>query len=206
MRYYKGYIALSEACDVPVLLHNRNARAICFDQLLELISLEMETPLVRSLRWRVARLVKAGLLSRLEAYRHLGKPVLGITQQGLECLESRGHYLLSLPSTAEQILHPSQVPHALELVNIRLALAKSGLLCSWTSELEITSRNLVFESPATKDFDAIAEIEVDGSPRSGAIEYERNPKAASRYRAIREILDKDETLDTLVYLAATDDI
>ena len=58
MRYYKGYIALSEACDVPILLHIRNARAICFDQLFELISLEMEAPLVRSLRWRVARLAK----------------------------------------------------------------------------------------------------------------------------------------------------
>jgi hypothetical protein len=150
MRYYKGYIALSEACDIPVLLHVRNARAICFDQLFELISLDMEASLVRSLRWRVARLVKAGLLSRLETYRHLRKPVFGITQQGLECLEARGHYLLSLPSNTEQILHPSQVPHALELVNIRIALAKSGLLRSWKCELEITSRNLVSRVPPRK--------------------------------------------------------
>ena len=41
MRYYKGYIALSETCDVPVLLHVRNARALCFDQLRELLSHEM---------------------------------------------------------------------------------------------------------------------------------------------------------------------
>ena len=206
MRYYKGYIALSEACDVPVLLHVRNARAICFDQLFELISLEMEAPLVRSLRWRVARLVKAGLVSRLETYRHLGKPVLGITQQGLECLEARGHYLLSLPSNAEQILHPSQVPHALELVNIRIALAKGGLLRSWKCELEITSRNLVVESSATKDYDAIAEIAFGGDCKRLAIEYERNPKAAQRYRAIRDVLDKDETADTILYLTSNDDI
>ena len=77
MRYYKGYIALSDACDVPVLLHVRNARAICFDQLLELISLEMVAALSRSLRWRVARLEKAGLIARMEKYRYLGKPVIG---------------------------------------------------------------------------------------------------------------------------------
>jgi hypothetical protein len=39
MRYYKGHIALSDARDVPVLLHIRNARAICFDQLCALLSL-----------------------------------------------------------------------------------------------------------------------------------------------------------------------
>jgi hypothetical protein len=31
-------------------------------------------------------------------------------------------------------------------------------------------------------------------------------QAASRYRAIREILDKDETIETVLYLAASDDI
>jgi DNA-binding Lrp family transcriptional regulator len=206
MRYYKGYIALSDACDVPVLLHIRNARAICFDQLFELMSLEMIAALSRSLRWRVARLEKAGLIARLEMYRHFGKPVFGITQQGLECLESRGHYLLSLPSDTDQILHSSQIPHALELVNIRIALAKAGLLHSWKCELEITSRNLVVENAITKDYDAIAEIEVDGVMQRLAIEYERNPKASARYRAIREVIDKDETTNTVLYLTSNDDI
>jgi hypothetical protein len=206
VRYYKGYIALSDACDVPMMLHIRNARAVHFDQLCELLSVDGITSAARSLRWRVTRIEKAGLIARFEGQRHLSRPVYGITQSGLAFLESRGHYLLSLPSTADQILHPSQVPHALELVNIRLALAKAGLLRSWKSELEITSRNLVFENSTTKDFDAVAEIEADGSAYSFAIEYERNPKAASRYRAIREVLDKDETTDTVLYLAASDDI
>ncbi len=137
MRYYKGYIAVSDACDVPVLLLVRNSRAICFDQLRELLTHEMLVVIVRSLRWRVTRLEKFGLLTRLNGPRYLGKPVYGITQQGLECLESHGHYLVSLPSNTEQILHPSKVAHALELVNIRLAFARSGLLRSWKGELEI---------------------------------------------------------------------
>ena len=206
MRYYKGYIAVSDTCDVPVLLEIRNSRAICFDQLRDLLSHEMLAVLSRSLRWRVSRLEEAGLISRFSGHRHLGKPVFGITGEGLECLESRGHSLLSLPSDTEQILHPSQVSHALELVNIRLALVKGGMLRSWKCELEITSRNLVRQNATAKDYDALAQIEVDGSTRNLGIEYEKSAKAAARYRTICEVLDKDETADTVLYLTANDDI
>jgi hypothetical protein len=206
MRYYKGYVALSDACDVPLLLYIRNARAICFDQLGELIALDHFASPMKSLRWRVTRLETAGLIARAEGHRHFGRPVYEITKTGLVFLESRGHQLLSLPSTAEQILHPAQVPHALELISIRIALAKSGILRSWRSELEITSRNLVIEGSVTKDYDALAEVEVEGSIRTVAIEYERSPKASARYRAIREILDRDETTDAVLYLTPNDDI
>ena len=206
MRYYKGHIALSETRDVPVLLHVRNARAICFDQLCDLISLEIVTECPRSLRWRLARLEKAGLVARLAGQQHLPKPVFGITQQGLIFLESRGHYLFSLPSTTELTLHPSQVPHALEMVNIRIALAKSGVLHSWESDLEIASKNLVLENGVAKDFDAVAEIEVDGNSRTVGVEYERTPKAAARYRAIREVYDRDQTTDAILYLTTNDDL
>ena len=206
MRYYKGHIALSDARDVPILLHVRNARAICFDQLCDLLSLEIITERPRSLRWRLARLEKAGLVTRLQGQTHLRTPVFGITQQGLIFLESRGHYLLSLPSATEAILHPSQVPHALEMVSIRVAFAKAGVLHSWKSDLEIASKNLVLENGAAKDFDAVAGIEVDGKSRTIGIEYERNPKAAARYRAIREVFERDETTDAVLYLTANDDI
>jgi hypothetical protein len=119
VRHYKGYIALSDTCDVPVLLHVRNARAHCLDQLRELLSHEMLAVLVRSLRWRVARLGKVGLIARFNELRFLGRPVYRITRLGLECLESRGHCLISLSSDTEQILHPSKIAHALELVNTR---------------------------------------------------------------------------------------
>jgi len=206
VRYYKGHIALSDARDVPVLLHIRNARAISFDQLCELFSLEIIAERPRSLRWRLTRLEKAGLVTRLQGQTHLRTPVFGITQHGLIFLESRGHYLLSLPSATEVILHPSQVPHALEMVSIRVALAKAGVLHSWKSDLEITSKNLVLESGAAKDFDAVAGIEVDGKSQTIGIEYERNPKAVARYRAIQEVFERDETTDAVLYLTANDDI
>lgn len=206
MRYYKGYISISDASDVPVLLQIRNARAVCFDQLQELVSLDLAGALSRTLRWRLARMEKAGLVSRFDRYKHFGKPVFGITQQGLECLETRGHYLLSLPSSTEQVLHVSQVPHALELVNIRLALAKGGALRAWKCEMEITSRNLVLGNGTTKDYDAVAEVEIAGACKRFAIEYERTPKSSARYRAIREVIDMDENTDTVLYLTPNDDL
>ena len=206
MRYYKGYIALSETCDIPVLQLVRNCRAVCFDQLRDLLAHEMLVALVRSLRWRVTRLEKVGLLKRLEGQKHFGQPVYGITRQGLECLEARGHHLVSLPSDTEQILHPSKVAHALELVNIRLAFARSGLLRSWKSDLEITSRNLVAPDGAAKDYDAVAEIELDGAALKIGIEYERSAKAAARYAAICGTLDKDQTTDMVLYLSPNEDI
>jgi hypothetical protein len=148
----------------------------------------------------VTRLEKSGLISHLDGQRHLGKPIYGITHAGLACLESRGLCLLSLPSDTQQILHPWKVAHALELVNIRLAFARSGLLRSWKCELEITSRNLISPSGATKDYDAVAEIDLDGHARSVGIEYKRSAKAASRYTAICAALDMDRTTDAVLYL------
>jgi len=66
--------------------------------------------------------------------------------------------------------------------------------------------NLVLENGAAKDIDAVAGIEVDGMSRTIGIEYERNPKAAARYRAIREVFERDETTDAVLYLTANDDI
>jgi hypothetical protein len=207
MRYPRGYIALSDANDVPVLLHIRNARAIQFDQLQDLIHFDCAGVAVNSLRWRVARMEKHGVIQQFQDVRYFGKPVYGITQSGLSFLESRGHILFSLPSTTEKkIIHSLQIPHALELVNIRLALLRAGILIAWKSDLEIASRNLVLDGPPAKDYDAIAEIEVDGVAHSIAIEYERSLKRIARYREIREILDQDQTAETILYLAVNEQL
>jgi len=64
----------------------------------------------------------------------------------------------------------------------------------------------VLGNGAAKDFDSVAGIVVDGQSRTIGIEYERNPKAATRYRAIREVFERDETTDAVLYLTANDDI
>jgi hypothetical protein len=91
-------------------------------------------------------------------------------------------------------------------VDIRVAFGKGGVLHSWKSDLEIASKNLVSAGGGTKDFEAVAEIQVNGRRLSVGIEYERSPKAVARYSAIREVLDRDETTDAILYLTANDDI
>lgn len=202
MRYYKGYVSISDDRDIPMLLHLRNTRAISFGQLCDLLMLEGVETVRRSVSWRVSRLREYGLIERVERDRFLGEPFFVITQSGLRVLEARGHSLISLPSTVEQIVHYSQVPHAIELVNIRLALRKCGILRSWLSELEIASRNTVLEHGRAKDYDAIADILVDGEPQTFAIEYERTAKGSLRYEEIRRMLDVDQTVDVVLYLTS----
>jgi len=150
MRYSRGYIALSDASDVPVLLHIRNARAICFDQLRDLILFECAAwPSIHSAgashEWR--RLVSFSV-SGSSSFRQAG---LWNYTGRVAFLESRGHMLFSLPSTTEKkIIHSLQIPHALELVNIRLALLRAGILLAWKCELEIASRNLVLDGPPAR--------------------------------------------------------
>lgn len=202
MRYFKGFIDISSERDLPVLIHIRNARAISFRQLRLLLLLEGIEKTRRSADWRVTRLQHHGLVERIEEDGFLGEPFFMITPNGLRVLESRGHSLVSLPSSVEQIIHHSQVPHAIELVRIRLALAQHGILRSWLSELEVASRNTVLPIGEAKDYDAVVEMFVDGQLRTVGIEYERTPKGANRYREIRQMLDRDRSVDVALYLAS----
>lgn len=202
MRYFKGYVSISSERDIPMLLHLRNARAISFGQLCDLLMLEGVETVRRSVNWRVSRLQEYGLIERVEQDRFRGEPFFVITQNGLRVLEAHGHSLISLPSTVERIIHYSQVPHAIELVNIRLALRRCGILRSWLSELEIASRNTVLENGRAKDYDAIADILVDDEVHTFAIEYERTAKGSLRYGEIRQMLDTDESVDVVLYLTS----
>jgi DNA-binding Lrp family transcriptional regulator len=206
MRYRKGHIAISEDRDVPVLLHVRNARAITQGQLWQLLALEKVEESQRSAEWRIARLEKSGLIERIEAGRFFRQPVFTITTIGMSLLEYRGHTLVSVSSETGHLLHNSQIFHALELVNVRLALAKNGALCSWKTEVEVASRNLVFSTGKTKDFDAIVQIEHDGERYTIGLEYERTVKAAARYTEIREALNRDRAVDMVLYLASSYDV
>jgi hypothetical protein len=83
VRYFKGYVSISDERDVPVLLHIRNARAISFRQLCELLLLEGVEKLGRVINWRVSRLKRHGLIQRFEQDRFRGQPVFAITPLGL---------------------------------------------------------------------------------------------------------------------------
>ena len=206
MRYRKGHIAISEDRDVPVLLHVRNARAITQEQLWQLLALENVEESQRSAQWRIARLEKAGLIGQIEVGRFFRQPVYSITEIGMSLLEYRGHTLVSMSSETGRVIHNSQIFHALELVNIRLAIARQGSLRSWKTEVEVASRNLVYATGVTKDFDALVEIEHNGELHTIGFEYERTVKAAARYTEIRETLSRDRTAGLVLYLASSYDV
>jgi len=206
MRYRKGCIAISDEHDLPILLNIRNARAITLNQLHRLLLVEKSGVLRRSVQWRVTRLEQAELISRMTSSQFFRQPIYRITTLGLSYLEMRGHTLISLPSTGRHILNETQIFHALELVEIRLAMKEGGLLQSWQTELEVTSRNLVFYGGAAKDYDAVATLRTDVGTRRLAVEYERTLKSSARYCEIREILNADKTADAVLYLTSSHDV
>jgi len=206
MRYRKGCIAISDEHDLPLLLHIRNARAVTLNQLYRLLAGEKSGVYRRSVQWRVTRLENAELVSRMTSSQFFRQPIYRITTLGLSYLEMRGHTLISLPSTGRHVLNETQAFHALELVEIRLALREGELLQSWQTELEVTSRNLVFYGGASKDYDAIASLRTDEGSRRLAIEYERTVKSSARYSEIREVLNADKMAHAILYLTSSHDV
>lgn len=206
MRYRKGCIAISDEHDLPLLLHVRNARAITLNQLHRLLTMEKSGVHRRSVQWRITRLERAELVFRLTSSQFFRQPIYRVTALGLSYLEMRGHTLISMPSTASHILNDTQAFHALELVEIRLAMQEAGMLQYWHTELEVTARNLVFYGGASKDYDAIATIRAKECTRRLAIEYERTVKGSARYSEIRDALNADKVVDAILYLTSSHDV
>jgi hypothetical protein len=197
---------MSDSKDVPLLLSIRNARAITFDHLSALACIDGLAKSRRIVHWRLSRLERLGFVRRITYGPLSSQPVLAITPIGLEFLESRGHTLLSLPSSTREIVRGAQILHSVELAAIRVALATQGILRSWKWELEILSANLVYGGTTTKDYDAIVEIAVGSGVSRFGIEFERTLKGAARYDELRRVFSAERIVDTVLYLTPNADI
>ncbi len=80
MRYFRGYLSISDERDVPLLLHVRNARAISFRQLCELLLMDGAEKVRRSVHWRLSRLQQHGFVERADQDRFRGEPCFVITR------------------------------------------------------------------------------------------------------------------------------
>jgi hypothetical protein len=89
---------------------------------------------------------------------------------------------------------------------IRILLARHARVVSWESEIEIASTNLVSPAPYQKDYDAVVRIMAGGSVRDFALEYERSLKSAKQYAKIREALEGERQVSSVVYLTASPDL
>jgi len=94
---------------------------------------------------------------------------------------------------------PVQVFHAVELNALRLALARSALLVSWQSEVEISTLNMVSES-FQKDYDAIVKIWLGNEIREFALEYERSLKNTKQYESVRAALEAERMIGCILYV------
>ena len=93
-----------------------------------------------------------------------------------------------------------QIPHALELNNIRLTLLRTRTLFSWIPESFIRVLNLSPAHAYAKVYDGIAKVFFDGEFAEFAVEYERTLKSLPKYEKIREAVDSEKRLNAFLYL------
>lgn len=204
MRYLKGTIALSETRDYPLLRRALHSTFVTADQLFEFMRLEYCASSRKEFDNRVRRLVAHALLVRHQLRDMNRGVVYTIAPAGASELIARGEYYAGSPDRFDAV--GGHVQHALELNEVHLALKRTGMLSHWTPETEIRSRNELTSIGYGKDYDATVEVRIGGQEHRFALEYERTPKAKSRYDAIRKRIEAQTQLRHFLYLAPNHDL
>jgi len=198
MGFQKGSITLSPAKDIPILLQVLHSRFITHDQLFEFMVIDCIELKRASFTWRVGRLVEGGLLIRRCARPLTASPVYSLTDVGALMLADYSPVLDS-PNDRETSL-PSHVNHSIGLTDLRLSLARQGLLENWESEVTIRAKNELTRSGYAKDYDAIVTVRLDERLVPFALEYERTPKSSKDYLRIRRLLEQEDSLTRFLYI------
>jgi hypothetical protein len=199
-------VQLSMERDLPLLLAVRNSTFVSHDQLLQFMTgagLEHDR---RCFNWRVRRFIKGAHVRKTGPIAPYKGAVYAITRLGLGVLESYGEGLVSVSSDSRNLPSILQAPHFLELNEIYLALERTKRLKHWKSERELISLNYVIGTPLAKDYDAIAEIEINGDSLRVAIEYERTLKSAERYKQIQRTIRDEGHVDMVLYVTPSFDL
>lgn len=200
MRYAKGSLVLHPRRDLPVLSRVVNSRFIAHSQLFEFMRLCRADQNRQVFNWRMRRFIANGLVRTRQIPYLVPEPIYSITCAGALALESRGE----LPFAAwgyERSASDSQVPHALELNSIELALHQEPERFTWTTESQVRCLHTYAPDEFGKIYDAVIQVTLDGSNARFALEYEATQKTLARYYKIRQAIESDACLDTLLYLA-----
>jgi hypothetical protein len=206
MRYGKGIMVVSADRDIPTLLQVRNSRFISHDQLFEFMKSRGYEYSRRSFNWRTKRHLDAGLIAACKGKLSSSATVYHITTEGLLYLEDHGEFATVLNSATGHLPDPVQLHHALGLNSIHLALLHSGVLASWSSDIETASRNTISAAPLGKDYDAIVDVWNNKILARFALEYERTLKSSRQYEKIRGALKTDTRIGCVLYLASGSEI
>lgn len=204
MRYWKGSIVLSPTRDQPLLREVARSAFITHNQLFESLKLDYCASSRKGFNNRVLRLVNHGLLVRREGLVGSREVVYSVSSSGASALEGREHRLVD-PSGKAGSPGIQTLRHCLDLNEIHLALKRTGSLVYWMPETEIRSRSDLTPYGYWKYYDAIVVVRLAGQDCKFALEYERTPKAARQYVAIRERIEQETAIRHFLYLVPNHD-
>ncbi len=200
MGYVKGSIDVSSSQDGLLLELVLRSRHITHTQLWQFLQLKTGERRRRIFNWRVLRLVRHGLITRLDVRHERQEWVYAISPVGGSYLAGNGDGAAMVASKAFKQMEDSVVQHSLDLNEIHLALLRTGSLVRWRSELEIVCLNELTGFGYAKDYDAVVTVDTGAGEFTFAIEYERQPKAAQRYTQIRQRLESERHISLFLYL------
>jgi len=205
--YPAGSLIISTKHDIPLLRQVRDSLFVTQQQLYELLVLSgVVCCRFEVFSRRLRKLVRAGNINCVQAVAWQHSPVYSIASKGLMELESQGEFAIAFHSGTKHMPSRHQLFHALELNQIRIALARTTKRVDWQSEIEIASTNMVSPSPYQKDYDAVVKLSIEGRTIDFALEYERSLKSASRYAKIKVALEGERKVSSVVYVAASRDL
>jgi hypothetical protein len=206
MRYWKGSIVLSPTRDCPLLRQVLHSGFITHNQLFEFLRLDYSASSRNAFNNRVRRLVEHGLLIRQETPLANQGIAYSISHAGASELLGRGeHYVEPVGKTRSNSAQ-SGLHHSLELNEVHLALKRSGNLVYWMPETEVRSRNDLTDNGYLKYYDAVVTVRLAGRDYKFALEYERTPKAARHYLAVRERIEQENSIAYFLYLVPNNDL
>lgn len=198
MRYPKGGIDLRSTQDTLLLQMVLLSRHVSHEQLWEFMQHKAREHRRRVYTWRMKRLVDHELVTRRSMASRSW--VYSLSRAGAEHLVGLGETAALLVTGGFVELDHGSVQHSLELNDIHLALLHAGVLTSWQSELEIRSLNEFTAYGFAKDYDAVVKVEREGHSYQFALEYERSPKTPEKYARVRQVLEKENQVDCIVYV------
>jgi len=203
VRYPKGSIALNHRLDKAFLNFIGDSRCVTHSQLFAFAQLDQFEFNKRVFNWSIRRLVRNGLVRKQVPPFLRGEAMYSIQRGGIHALEQLGVFYLGANLDRDRDTREEQIPLALEVINILLALLGTRRLWQWTPEPFIRVLNLSPAHAYAKVYDGIAKVYLNGEDATFAIEYERTLKSRPKYEKIREAIESEKRLHGFLYLVAS---
>ena len=151
-------------------------------------------------------MVGCGLLRKQDPPILGGDTLYSVKRAGIQALERLGICYLGASLEREQDGEGFQIPHALEVNAIHLAMMQTLLLKQWIPESLIRVLNLSPHYAYSKVYDGIASLSLAGRRIDVAVEFERTLKSQAKYQKIRVAIESEKRTEGVLYLVPTEEL